>query len=149
MALQSPLDKLVKQYNGVSSAHSNINHSTVTLTLDLKPGTDLGALVQHVQDAGKSLIGSRSLQLNVTDHSNAALDKWWSEALFPISEAMENKKYTEIMNTLNQYKSSLPGLVADAEIDDNNVYISLSDGNNSKFIVLPRQAHKLGVWNNA
>ncbi|ANS74822.1 hypothetical protein AWM70_09640 [Paenibacillus yonginensis] len=149
IALQSPFEKMVTQYNGVNNVQLNINHNTVTLKLDLKPQTDLRDLVQHIKDKGGSLIRGKELKLEVQDHSNEALNKWWSEALFPIAEAMENKKYTEITSTLDKLKNEVPGLKATAEMDDTNVYISLTDGKASKFIILPRKAEQVGVWNNA
>jgi hypothetical protein len=149
MALQNPLEKIVKQYNGVNTAHLDINRDTVTLKLDLKPGTDIRDLVQHVKDQGGSAVNGKKIDVEVKDHSNASLDKWWSEALFPIAEAMENKKYTEITSTLNKMKAEIPGLKATAEMDDTNVYISLTDGQASKVIILPRTAEQVGVWNNA
>ncbi|WP_138492926.1 hypothetical protein [Paenibacillus pinistramenti] len=149
IALQSPLEKMVKEYDGVNSAQFDITHSTVGLKLDLEPGTDLRDLIQHIKDNGASLIAGKELQVEVKDHSNDALDKWWSEALFPIAEAMENKRYTEITSTLNEMTADLPGLKATAEMDDTNVYITLTDGDASKFIILPRTGEQLGVWNNA
>ncbi|WP_223066663.1 hypothetical protein [Paenibacillus caui] len=149
MALKDPLHKIVMQYDGVKSAHFDINQNTVSLKLDLKPGTDLRGLIQHLKDDGQSLIGGKKLRIDVEDHSNEVLDKWWSEALFPIAEAMENKKYTEITNTLDKLGRNTPGLQATAELDDTNVYISLTDGTASKFIILPRAGQKMGVWNNA
>ncbi|GGA23400.1 hypothetical protein [Paenibacillus physcomitrellae] len=149
IALQTPLQKMVTQYNGVNSAQLDINHNTVTLKLDLKPQTDLRDLVQHIKDKGGSLINGKELKLEVEDHSSAALNKWWSEALFPIAEAMENKKYTEITSALDKLKAKQPGLKATAEMDDTNVYISLTDGQASKFIILPRKSEEIGVWNNA
>ncbi|MNU08713.1 hypothetical protein D3C72_2548810 [compost metagenome] len=62
---------------------------------------------------------------------------------------MESGKYTLIPETLNDLSKEFTGVQATTEIDDNNVYVSLSDGKESKFIILPRQAEKLGVWNNA
>lgn len=149
MALQSPLDAIVKQYDGVNSAHFDVNRNSITLKLDLRPDTDLGALIQHVKENGKTLIGGKTLNIDVQDHSSTALDKWWSQALFPVAEAMENKKYTEITATLDKLNKQTPDIKATAEMDDTNVYISITDGKASKFVILPRTAEKLGVWNNA
>lgn len=149
MAIKEPLNKIVQEYDGVNSAHFNINHNTITLKLDLDPNTNLGDLVQYVRDDGKSLIGGKTLKIDVENHSSANLDKWWSDALFPIAEAMENRKYTEITSTLEKMEKEHPGLKATAELDETNVYISLTEGKSSKFMILPRTADELGVWNNA
>ncbi|AWB44973.1 hypothetical protein DCC85_12585 [Paenibacillus sp. CAA11] len=149
MALQGPLEKLVKNYKGVKEAQLDITQSTVGLKLDLKPGTDLKGLVDYINKDGKSLLGNRSLKLDVEDHSSPALDKWWGNAMFPIAEAMENRNYTQIPETLSKLVKTNSSIQATAEMDDQNVYIALTDGQASKFIILPRIPEKIGVWNNA
>jgi hypothetical protein len=86
----------------------------------------------------------------VTNPSSQALDDWWSKALFPVAQAMENKQYTEIPKALEQASTSMnqDQFKASAEMDEHNVYISLTDGKASKYIILPRQGQSVGVWPN-
>ncbi|MDO7905026.1 hypothetical protein Q5741_01200 [Paenibacillus sp. JX-17] len=149
MAIKSPLEKIVTQYPGVTSAQLDINQSTVSLKLDLKPETNISGLVDQIKKEGKSMIGSRTLKLDVVDHSNSQLDQWWSEAMFPVAEAMENRKYTEIRSALEQLEHNNRNIKIQTAMDDSNVYVSLSEGKASKFIILPREAQKMGVWPNA
>lgn len=65
--------------------------------------------------------------------------------MFSVAEAMDNKKYTEIPAKLEQMAKD-SGIKTQTEMDTDNVYISLSDGDSSKFIVLPRNPAKIGVW---
>jgi hypothetical protein len=65
---------------------------------------------------------------------------------------MESRKYTLIpaeLDRLKEQNSEYKDVIATTEIDDNNVYVSLSNGKESKFIILPRKPATLGVWNNA
>jgi len=151
-ALQEPLQKIVSGYEGVNDSHITINRSEVTLKLDLQPGTKLRDLVQHVSTEGKSVIDGRQLKLDVEQHSNAVLDEYWDNAMFSVAEAMESRTYTLIPAKLDELKtqnSEYKDIVATTEIDETNVYVSLSNGNESKYIILPRQPATLGVWNNA
>lgn len=151
-ALQEPLQKIVSRYDGVNKSHITINRSEVTLKLDLKPGTKLRELVQYVSKEGKSVIDGRKLTLDVDQNSNELLDEYWDKALFSVAEAMESSKYTIIPTKLDELKeqySHYKGVKASTEIDDNNVYVSLSNGDKTKFIILPRKPATLGVWNNA
>lgn len=151
-AVQEPLQKIVSSYEGVKNSHISINGNEVTLKLDLKPGTKLRELVQYVSTEGKGAINGRTLKLDVEQHSNALLDEYWDSAMFSVAEAMESHKYTLIPAKLDGLKvqnSKYSGVTATTEIDDNNVYVSLSDGKESKFIILPRIAATMGVWNNA
>ncbi|MNN84691.1 hypothetical protein D3C81_2018840 [compost metagenome] len=62
---------------------------------------------------------------------------------------MENKQYTQITAALKQMEQENSKLKATAEMDDKNVYITLTDGQYSKFVILPRTPERMGVWPNA
>jgi len=147
--IQEPLQKIVNSYEGVKSSRITINQDEVALKLDLQPGTNLRELVQHISTEGQSAIGGRTLNLEVVQHSSEVLDEIWDKAMFSVAEAMESRKYTLIPFTLNQLKEQYNGVTATTEIDDKNVYVSLTNGKESKFIILPRKPETMGVWNNA
>lgn len=151
-ALQEPLQKIVSEYEGVKDSHISINRNEVTLKLELQPGTKLRELVQHVSKEGNSVINGRSLKLDLEQHSNALLDEYWENAMFSVAEAMDSRTYTLIPAKLDDLKaqnSQYKDVVATTEIDETNVYVSLSIGEESKYIILPRQPATLGVLNNA
>lgn len=108
VTMQSPLEKIVSQYPGVTSAQIDIKPDQVVLNLDLKPQADIAGLVNVVKQKGQPIIGSRTVKLEIADHSNPALNQWWSEAMFPVAEAMENKKYTQITSTVELMKKKNP-----------------------------------------
>ncbi|MFC7682064.1 hypothetical protein [Paenibacillus sp. GCM10028914] len=149
MALKNPLANVVSEYDGVKGSQIDIKQDTVTLKLDLKPETDLRGLVEHINKEGKSIVGKKTLKLEVEDHSSEELNKWWDAAMLSVAEAMDTKQYTNIQSSLEQLAENSPQLKATAQIDDENVYVSLSDGKSGKFIILPRQPGKLEVWNHA
>ncbi|AKG35374.1 hypothetical protein [Paenibacillus durus] len=148
-AVQEPLEKMVSSYEGVKQSHITINRNEVTLKLDLQPGTKLRELVQYINTEGKSIIGDRTVKLDMEEHSSQVLDDYWDKALFSVAEAMESRKYTVIPETLKQLSAQYKNVTVTTEIDDKNVYVSLSDGKESKFIILPREPETMGVWNNA
>lgn len=148
-AVQEPLKKIVNDYKGVNESHISITRNEVALKLDLEPGTKLRELVQYISAEGQSVIGGRKLKLDVEQHSNKRLDEYWEKAMFSVAEAMESRKYTLIPSTLDRLAQEYDGITATTEIDDSNVYVSLTDGKESKFVILPRQPERLGVWTNA
>ncbi|MFD1774206.1 hypothetical protein [Paenibacillus rhizophilus] len=147
--VQEPLEKIISSYKGVNTSHISINRNAVTLKLDLQPGTKLRELVQYINTEGKSAIGGRTVNLDVEQHSNQNLDEYWEKAMFSVAEAMESRKYTLIPETLKELSTQYTNVTATTEIDDKNVYVSLTDGKESKFIILPREPETMGVWNNA
>lgn len=148
-AIETPFEKLVKQYEGVKDVQFDINQKQVVLKLDLEQNTDLGGLVQHIEKDGDKFVGARELKLEVKDHSSPTLDKLWQDSLFTVAEAMETKQYTEIMEAMKQIEQANQSVNASAVMDENNVYVTLSDGKASKFIILPRIPQQMGVWPNA
>lgn len=149
MALQNPLANVVSQYEGVKDSHIDIKQDTVTLKLDLMPETNLRGLVEHINKEGKSVIGKRSLKLEIEDRSSEQLNHWWDDAMLSVAQAMDNKQYTDIQSSLEKLAKNSPELKATAQIDEQNVYVSLSDGKSGKFIILPRQPGNMEVWNHA
>jgi hypothetical protein len=147
--VESPFEKTVKQFDGVNSVESDINRKQVALKLDLKPGTNLGELVKYINNDGKKWVGQRELSFEIKDQSNSDLNRAWNKVLFSIAQAMENKQYTNITTALDQLQQQDKSITAKAEMDDKNVYITLTDGKASKFIILPRIPERMGAWPNA
>ncbi|MCM3783972.1 hypothetical protein M3231_13405 [Neobacillus mesonae] len=147
VALEKPIEKLVADYDGVNGVQLDIKQNQVTLNLDLEPQTNVRGLVDYIRTEGKSLLNGRTIKLEVKDHSTDELDNFWSNALFTVAEAMETRQYTQIPEKLQAMSEG--NIHVDYDIDNENVYVSLSDGQASKFIILPRQPATMGAWPNA
>ncbi|WP_211744969.1 hypothetical protein [Paenibacillus sp. Marseille-Q4541] len=147
VAMYKPIEKLVSAYQGVNNVQVDIKPNEVTLNLDLEPQTNVRGLVEHIHTDGSQYLKGKKLNLDVKNHSTDELDDFWSSALFTVAEAMETRQYTQIPEQLQ--KMSEGKIQVDYDMDDKNVYVSLSDGEASKFIILPRQPATMGVWPNA
>lgn len=147
VAMFKPIEKLVSTYEGVNNVQIDINPNEVTLNLDLEPQTNVRGLVELIHTDGSKYVKGKKLKLDVKNHSTDELDEFWSNALFTVAEAMETRQYTQIPEELQ--KMSDGSIQVDYDMDDQNVYVSLSDGEASKFIILPRQSATMGVWPSA
>lgn len=147
-AMESPLSEIVQQTNGVSQSDISIGSGKVSVRLTPKSDASLREIVKAIKEKGASIIGSREVEFVVSDTTTPELDRWWSSALFEVAEAMENKQYAAIPAALEARIGTLPGLNVQTEMDDQFVYVHLTDGAHDKFILLPRQAQKMGVWPN-
>ncbi|MNI32833.1 hypothetical protein D3C76_182930 [compost metagenome] len=143
--VESPFEKAVEKYDGVQQIQLDMTKTQVVAKLDLASGSNLGDIIRQMEEEGKKWIGDRELKVEVTDQSPQSLNDVWEEALFPVAQAMENKQYTEITATLDELQQKNDLLAAKADMDENNVYITLTDAQGSKFIILPRAPQKLGV----
>ncbi|MFC0214811.1 hypothetical protein ACFFK0_20600 [Paenibacillus chartarius] len=147
-AMENPMKAIVEQIPGVSDAQMQLKRDEVQVSLRLGSGASLREVYQTIETKGASIIGDRKVNVEVTNETSPEIDRWWSSALFDVAQAMETKQYADIPKVLEQHKSSLPGLTVLTEMDDDNVYVQLSDGEKSKYVILPRVAPKLGVFVN-
>lgn len=148
VALENPLIDTVRSLPGVAYANVDVQRDTVVVRLALEVDADLASIMNEIRKSGKDTIEHRTIQLDITSQSSDALDRWWSEALFDVAEAMESRKYADIPAKLEERSGQLPGLEIATSMDESNVYVQLSLVNNSKYIVLPRIPAMMGVWSN-
>jgi hypothetical protein len=146
MVVVSPISKGISQDQGVQSVTTDVNNTLVTVNLQLKNNADIRDLYRKISDQGGSLLGSRELKLKLASKTSPELDSWWSSALFEVAQAMETKRYADIPAALQAKAGQVPNLKVDTEMDETNVYVRLTQGDNSKYIILPRIPAQLGVW---
>ncbi|GGJ12048.1 hypothetical protein [Paenibacillus hunanensis] len=144
LTLYKPLMNMVTAYPGVNSAQISINQKEVDLKLDLKSNADLGSIMEQFNKQSMPIVGARKVKLEVEDHSDQQLNNIWENAMFPVSQAMANRQYTDIPKTMQQIAGKNSGITAKAQMDDRNVYVSISNGKASKFLILPLSAQATG-----
>ncbi|NTZ17759.1 hypothetical protein EXW96_09300 [Paenibacillus sp. JMULE4] len=147
-AMESPLEKVVSAIPGVELESIKLSGNEAQLELAVAPGTSLREVYHRIQNEGRSTLGSKELKLKVVNPPSERLEQWWSSALFEIAQAMETKQYAQIPKTLEDRTAKSEGIQATTEMDDKFVYITITDGKDSKYVMLPRTPVKLGVWPN-
>jgi hypothetical protein len=145
-AMESPLTKLVGHVQGVNNVTTNFNNNEVTIDVKLGNNASLRDLYSKIQLEGASIIGGRDVKLQPDSQTSDEIEKWWGTSLFQVAQAMETRHYAEIPAYLQQHAAELSGLKVATEMDEKNVYIRLSKGENSKYVILPRQAAVMGAW---
>lgn len=146
MAMKNPLDKVLHATPNVERSHINIQNNAVLLELQLNPEASLRETIHYIKKEGASAIGSKELKVDVRNDSNEALDHWWSSVLFQVAQAMETRQYADIPTSLEQEAVKLDGLQVFTEMDEENVYVRLVLGEDSKYVILPRIPQQMGVW---
>jgi hypothetical protein len=146
-AMENPLSNIIDKAPGVVSSTMKLDSNQVNIELHLKPDANLRDIMNSIQTEGASIIGKRSVNVVVTDKTSANLEAWWSKALFDVAQAMETKHYADIPTTLQKYAANVPNMKVDSEMDNSYVYIRLTDGDSTKFVMLPRKS-QIGVWPN-
>lgn len=148
-AVEQPLDRVAASAPGVRSAESEMTGSQVVLRLQLQPNADLADIYRTIKQEGAAQIGGRAIELNVQSTTSEKLEQAWRYSLFDVAEAMETRRYSGIRDAMSRLSEQFPGVSASTDIDEDHVYIRLQDGEAAKYVVLPRQPAKMGVWPNA
>lgn len=147
--VEQPLDRIAESVPGVESAESSMSGNDVTLKVGLAADANLAEVYKKVTEQGASSIGSKTLQFVVDGGTNDDLEHIWSQALFDVAEAMDKGQYSDVRDAMASLAERYPNLETATEMDDDNVYITLRSGDDAKFVILPRQPAKFGVWPNA
>lgn len=146
LTMKQPLHRVVQELPDVVDSQVEMNQKDVLLHLTLNKNANLRETIQYIRTEGASALGNKQLQIEVANESNETLDHWWSSVLFEVAQAMETRQYGMIPKQLAEQALQIPGLQTTAEMDEQNVYIRLVLGDDSKFIILPRHSVQLGVW---
>ncbi|MZQ84449.1 hypothetical protein GQF01_20225 [Paenibacillus sp. 5J-6] len=146
-AMENPLSDIISKVPGVTNSTMKLDKDRVDIEVNLQADANLRTVVERINKDGASIIGKRTVNVQVKDHSSEKLDEWWSKALFEVAQAMETKHYADIPTTLQKYAADLPSMKVESEMDQTYVYIRLTDGDATKFIMLPRST-QIGVWPN-
>ncbi|QAY66123.1 hypothetical protein [Paenibacillus protaetiae] len=146
----APLQKAINSSDGIVEAGKpDITAGSVKIKVKLAPDANLRSVYETIYKESRDVIGNRELKLDIDQNGSAALDEAWSSALFAVAEAMETKHYSEIPAALSDLSSHHTGIKATSEMDDKNVYITLKQGDLTKYIVLPRTPAQMEAWSNA
>jgi hypothetical protein len=147
LAMENPLSDIISKVPGVTSSTMKLDNNQVDIEVSLNADANLRNVIERIHKEGASIIGKRSVNINVKSNPSEKLDQWWSKALFEVAQAMETKHYADIPTTLQKYAEGVPNMKVDSEMDQTYVYIRLTDGDATKFIMLPRTS-QIGVWPN-
>ncbi|MFD1955690.1 hypothetical protein ACFSL6_16365 [Paenibacillus thailandensis] len=146
----APIQKAITASEGIISAGApDMTSDKVTIEVTLEADARLRSVYESVKKQVQPMLNGRELVLDIKQQPSERLDEAWSAALFDIAEAMETKHYSQIPESLQAISDRYDGIQAVSEMDDTNVYITLRDGESTKFVVLPRTPSKLEVWTNA
>jgi hypothetical protein len=144
--MENPIKAVILGVHGVEQVSTNIDNNQVSIDLKLSKDADLRNLYTTISKEDASLLQNRELKLNLESQSSPELEQWWSTALFEVAQAMDTKQYANIPQVLNARVQQIPGLKVTTEMDNTNVYVRLTAGVNSKYIILPRTPAQMGAW---
>jgi len=149
VAMEDPFLESIAEVPGVENPVLELGREAAVVRFTLAPDANLRESVQDVAAAAESSLGGRAVVMEPIGKPSRELDNWWAEALFDVAQAMETRQYSLIPERLNALASASPAdIQVVTEMDDANVYITISNGEDRKYVVLPRTPAMMGVWPN-
>ncbi|MGO4273626.1 hypothetical protein AB4Z22_27975, partial [Paenibacillus sp. TAF58] len=100
-----------------TSSTMKLDNNQVDIQVSLNPDANLRNVVDRIHKDGASIIGKRTVNIDVKSNPSEKLDQWWSKALFEVAQAMETKHYADIPTTLQKYAEGVPTMKVDSEMD--------------------------------
>ncbi|MNZ63971.1 hypothetical protein D3C78_821290 [compost metagenome] len=150
VAVAAPLEKAVADIEGVKSIGKPvISEEQVMIDVVLESGANVRSVYNGIEKNGSDVIGDRALKLNIKTESDEQLESLWSSVLFDIAEAMETRAYSSIPDVMKDAAAQTKGVSVTTEMDETNVYITITNEASVKYVVLPRTPIQMGVWQNA
>ncbi|WP_028546756.1 hypothetical protein [Paenibacillus taiwanensis] len=148
--MEAPLETQINNISHVQQAEVNWQPKQVAIKLRVKPDSDIREIVQSVYKETSKQAEQRTIDIQViNDKTSPKLEQWWSEALFPVAEAMAHQRYGDIPNKLAGLAKHKEVNVQ-TEMDNQYVYVTVKDHEgNSKVVLLPLKGQPMGVWPNA
>lgn len=147
--VKQPVEQIVQQHAEITRYHVDWQTGAMKVQIQTKPGVDVRQLVQQLTgDLEKQAKGNKVVIEYMNEHSTPEIDKWWSQALFDVAEAMVHQNYSHIPSRLQELQQKQPGIEVQTEMDNQYVYITLKDGQGSKTMLLPLEGTRMGVWPN-
>jgi hypothetical protein len=148
VAMENPLNQTLAGAPGVESSEVKLTDDKTVFHVKLGIEANVREIVHEIQKKNAEVAGKRAAEIRVTSNTSPELDAWWAGTLFGVAQAMETSQYAQIPVTLEQKAGELAGLTVQTEMDDSNVYVRLTEGEHVKFIILPRNPARMGVWSN-
>lgn len=148
VAMEDPLTRDVTAIEGVKDVRVELDRTLAVVHITLEEGAKLSDTYRSVEEASKAVLGNKEVSIEVAGDESKRLDSIWAQAMFDVAQAMETKEYSLIPERLNELGKANQGLKVTSEMDEHNVYITLSEGSSSKYVVLPRIPAMMGVWPN-
>ncbi|WP_051217214.1 hypothetical protein [Paenibacillus assamensis] len=148
--IETPLQSTIQQIDTVQQAKVVWGPKQVTIELSLEPGADVRTVVQDVKRQANREQDKRNISIKINnEHTTPELERWWSQALFPVTEAMAHRSYGDIPIQLNKLAEG-SGVAVKTEMDNEYVYVTLTaeKGKGSKVLLLPLNGESMGVWPN-
>lgn len=146
VAVENPINDMIDSVAGIEDASIELDRDLLLIRVRLTDEAELSTLYHSLLEQSYAIVSDRTVRLEIVDESTEALNRIWQAVLFDVAEAMDSQRYSSIPKRMQELADETPGLKAETAMDERNVYITLKHDGAAKYVVLPRNPARLGVW---
>jgi len=136
--IKDPILGTVADMEGVKIEDVFLDKEKVDLFITLKPVEPFQTTYQQIESAVQPYLKNRKLTIHFNNQGNEQLLKAWNTSYFKIAEAIDQKQYSMIPQTIDSMKNVYHLDDVGYSMDDKYIYIDLHQGKSSLYYVLPR-----------
>lgn len=126
--VKKPIEEVFNSVDGLQVKQMTVTMQEVQLELMIDPTKYVvPEQFPSVRQEISKVAGNRVLTISFVENVSPGLKVAWQEAMFGVKEGLKQGAYTKIQQTIQQ-KAHQYGLNAQISMDDEYVYIQMTDG---------------------
>jgi hypothetical protein len=141
--VEKPMEKAIQSTPHVTLEELRINPGRIEIRLSTDENFSLAADYIPLQEKLRSLSGGRPLNIELVDRADAVLEKTWSRMAFGVTEAVFQRRYTQIPETVEK-EAEAAKVRHEVAMDDRFIYVALYHEDHSLYRVLPLETGRGG-----
>ncbi len=135
--IKNPILDNLRNIDGIKVDDLVLNTKEIKLDLSFVQIDDLQITYNKILDELEPYTNNREIKININSNSSDEMITIWNDSYFYIAEAIVQKKYSLIPETMEMIKRDYFLEKAVCTMDDNYIYIDLHQGDSSLYVVIP------------
>ncbi|MDK2820540.1 MAG: hypothetical protein PWP31_505 [Clostridia bacterium] len=135
---QKPLANALTSQTCVEDIKVNESNDSLQVKVTLGPVENLKEAYTEIEKSIFEVYGQQA-QLLIEGNSSPDLDKLWQNSQYAVYEAVVRGNFTEMAETIEELAKNA-GIDYAIDLDEENIYVQFSKGENYLYQVVPRQS---------
>ncbi len=136
--LKDPMIQMTSEIEGAIVHDIELDQKQVDVFITLRSGYHFQNTYTAVEKSLQPYLKNRELQIHINNTGNQQLVQAWNKTYFKIAEAIDQKNYSMIPQTIEALQQAYQLDEIGYSMDDKYIFIDLHQGEASLYFVLPR-----------
>lgn len=136
-SIKGPIINALKGIETVNVISINVNNKSIEANISLSNVENFQEAYYQVLDSLASYENGRKIMINIENNANSEMLLAWNTSYFYIAEAIEQRKYSLIPETIDNLEEKNIFDYVNSTMDEENIYIDLHQGDLAFYVVIP------------